>query len=62
MALPFPVAKTPALAFVAIYRLPVLEVALAITLGKLIKYTAYAFLASRFPRHFSRFYQPPARD
>jgi membrane protein YqaA with SNARE-associated domain len=56
MAVPFPVAKTPALAFVAIYRMPIIEVALAIGLGKLLKYAVYAFIVSRFPASFSRAY------
>jgi membrane protein YqaA with SNARE-associated domain len=56
MAVPFPVAKTPALAFVTIYRMPIVEVALAIGLGKLLKYVVYAFIVSRFPASFSRAY------
>ena len=56
MAVPFPVAKTPALAFVAIYRMPALEVGLAIGLGKLLKYTVYAFIVSRSPDYFSHLY------
>lgn len=39
MAVPLPIPKTPALAFVAIYRMPIYEVVLAIGLGKLLKYT-----------------------
>ena len=57
MAVPLPVLKTPALAFVAIYRMPVYEVVLAIGLGKLLKYTVYAYVVSRFPRYFFRWYQ-----
>lgn len=56
MAVPLPLPKTPALAFVAIYRMPVYEVALAIGFGKLLKYLLYAYFASRFPAHFSRLY------
>ncbi len=49
MALPLPLPKMPALAFVAIYRMPIYEVLLAIALGKLLKYTLYAYVVSRFP-------------
>jgi membrane protein YqaA with SNARE-associated domain len=56
MAVPLPVPKTPALAFVAIYRMPIYEVVLAIGLGKLLKYTLYAYVVSRFPRYFVRWY------
>lgn len=56
MAVPLPLPKTPALAFVAIYRMPVLEVALAIGFGKLLKYLLYAYVVSRFPAYFSRLY------
>jgi membrane protein YqaA with SNARE-associated domain len=56
MAVPLPVPKTPALAFVAIYRMPIYEVVLATGLGKLLKYTLYAFVVSRFPRYFVRWY------
>lgn len=56
MAVPLPVPKTPALVFVAIYRMPIYEVILAIGLGKLLKYTLYAYVVSRFPIYFVRFY------
>lgn len=56
MALPLPVPKTPALAFVAIYRMPIYEVILAIGLGKLLKYTLYAYVVSRFPTQVARWY------
>ena len=46
-ALPLPL--TPALMFAAVSRLPVTEVLLALWLGKLVKYTAYAWLTSSFP-------------
>lgn len=51
-ALPLPL--TPALIFAAISRLPVTEVLLALWLGKLLKYLAYAWLASAFPGHLLR--------
>lgn len=56
MAVPLPLPKTPALAFVAIYRMPIYEVVLAIGLGKLLKYTLYAYVVSRFPNYFVRWY------
>lgn len=56
MAVPLPIPKTPALAFVAIYRMPIYEVVLAIGLGKLLKYTLYAYVVSRFPRYFVHWY------
>ena len=56
MAVPLPVPKTPALAFVAIYRMPVYEIVLAIALGKLLKYTLYAYVVSRFPMLVARWY------
>lgn len=46
-ALPLPM--TPALMFAAISRLPVVEVVLALWIGKLAKYLVYAWLASTFP-------------
>lgn len=49
MALPLPVPKLPMLAVAGIYRLPVAEVFLVILVGKGIKYSAYAYLATRFP-------------
>lgn len=48
-ALPLPL--TPALMFAAISRLPVGEVLVALWLGKLLKYAAYAWFTSAFP-HF----------
>lgn len=56
MAFPLPVPKIPALAFAGIYRLPILEVLLAIGFGKALKYSAYAFLVSRFPDRFAGLY------
>lgn len=56
IALPFPIPKTPALAFVAIYRLPIYEVTLAIGLGELLRNVVYAYLVSRFPRRFADLY------
>ena len=44
-----PVPDTPALMFAGIYRLPVVEVLLALFLGKLIKYGVYAGLTAKFP-------------
>lgn len=44
-----PVPLTPALAFAAISRLPVVEVVTALWAGKLLKYMVYAWLASRSP-------------
>lgn len=49
-----PLPLTPALMFAGITRLPVVEVLLALWLGKLVKYLAYAWLASRFPEHAMR--------
>ena len=46
-ALPLPL--TPALMFAAVSRLPVAEVLLALWLGKLVKYMAYAWLTAAFP-------------
>ena len=56
IALPFPIPKTPALAFVAIYRLPIYEVMLAIGLGELLRNVVYAYYVSRFPRRFVHLY------
>lgn len=56
MAFPLPVPKVPALAFAGIYRLPIYEVLLAIGLGKLLKYTVYALIVSRFPERFADLY------
>lgn len=56
MALPLPIPKTPALAFVAIYRMPIYEAVLAIGLGKLLKYTLYAYVVSRFPLRLASWY------
>ena len=44
-----PVPLTPALAFAAISRLPVVEVVAALWAGKSLKYLVYAWLASRSP-------------
>jgi membrane protein YqaA with SNARE-associated domain len=49
MALPLPVPKLPALAFAGIYRLPIVEVGLAIWAGKILKYSAYSYGTVRFP-------------
>ena len=46
-ALPLPL--TPALMFAAVSRLPMAEVLLALWLGKLLKYTIYAWLTATFP-------------
>ena len=46
-ALPLPL--TPALMFAAVSRLPGGEVLLALWLGKLVKYTVYAWLTAAFP-------------
>ena len=62
MAVPVPIPKTPALAFVAIYRMPIYEVVLAIGLGKLLKYNVYALIVSRFPEHFVDLYGPLAEE
>ena len=62
MALPLAAIKTPALAFAGIYRMPIYEVLLAIGLGKLVKYTAYAFIASRFPNRFAHLYTAALPD
>jgi membrane protein YqaA with SNARE-associated domain len=47
-----PLPQTPALIFTAVSRLPPIEVFLALLLGKLLKYGAYAWLAATFPRWF----------
>lgn len=44
-----PLPLTPALMFAGISRLPIVEVVLALWIGKLAKYLVYAWLASRFP-------------
>lgn len=44
-----PLPLTPALMFAGISRLPIVEVIVALWLGKLAKYLLYAWLASRFP-------------
>lgn len=54
MALPLPVPKLTVLAAAGIYRLPVLDVVLAIVSGKLIKYFSYAYLSVRFPKLLQR--------
>ena len=51
-ALPLPL--TPALLFAGISPLPFAEVLLALWLGKLVKYAAYAWFACAFPEHFVR--------
>jgi uncharacterized membrane protein YdjX (TVP38/TMEM64 family) len=56
IASPSPIPKTPALAFVAIYRMPIYEVVLAIGLGELLRNVVYAYLVSRFPRRFVHLY------
>ena len=45
---------TPALMFAGISRLPIVEVVLALWIGKLAKYLVYAWLASRFPERALR--------
>ena len=50
-----PLPQTPAIAFAAITRLPVLEVLVALFAGKLLKYSIYAWLVARFPDHFVRY-------
>jgi membrane protein YqaA with SNARE-associated domain len=45
-----PLPLTPALMFAGISRLPIIEVVLALWIGKLAKYLVYAWLASRFPQ------------
>jgi membrane protein YqaA with SNARE-associated domain len=42
-----PLPQTPALMVTAIARLPVLEILLALFLGKLLKYSFYGWLAAR---------------
>lgn len=49
-----PLPLTPALMIASISSLPVAEVLLALWLGKLAKYTAYAWLASAFPSQVLR--------
>jgi hypothetical protein len=43
-------------------RLPILEVFVALLLGKLLKYGAYGFLAARFPGWFQNLIIKNARD
>lgn len=49
MALPLPVPKLPMLAVAGIDRLAIADVFVAILAVKIIKYSAYAYLAVRFP-------------
>ena len=49
-----PLPLTPVLMIASISRLPVMEVLLALWLGKLVKYTAYAWLVSAFPSQVLR--------
>jgi membrane protein YqaA with SNARE-associated domain len=49
-----PLPLTPALMFAGISRLPIVEVVLALWIGKLAKYLVYAWLASRFPERALR--------
>jgi hypothetical protein len=52
MAFPLTIPKVPALALASLYPLPPSAVFLAIWLGKVGKYTVYAFAAARFPHWF----------
>lgn len=52
-ASPFP--QMPALIFTAVTRLPVLEVFLALLVGKLLKYMVYGWVSARFPSLAIRF-------
>jgi membrane protein YqaA with SNARE-associated domain len=61
MAAPLPIPKVPALAIVAIYRMPIYEAVLAISLGKILKYSLYAYAVSRFPARVRRWYAVVAR-
>lgn len=54
MALPLPIPKLPMLALAGLYRLPIQEVVVAIWSGKLIKYTLYAYVVTRFPKTIRR--------
>lgn len=54
MALPLPIPKLPMLAVADLYRLPIQEVVIAIWSGKIIKYTLYAYVVTRFPRTIRR--------
>ena len=47
-----PLPQTPALMFAAMHALPLPQVVLALMLGKLIKYSTYAWLAACFPKPF----------
>ena len=49
-----PLPQTPALMFAAISRLPIVEVVLALWIGKLAKHLMYAWLVSRFPERALR--------
>lgn len=51
-----PVPLSPALIFSSIVRLPLVEVWLAVLLGKLLKYGLYAGLVARYPARFARLY------
>jgi membrane protein YqaA with SNARE-associated domain len=50
-----PLPQMPALIFTAITRLPLLEVYLALLVGKLMKYAVYGWIAARFPSLAMRF-------
>ncbi|MBR1135278.1 MAG: VTT domain-containing protein [Bradyrhizobium sp.] len=54
MALPLPIPKLPMLAVAGLHRLPIQEVVIAIWSGKIIKYTLYAYVVTRFPRTIHR--------
>jgi membrane protein YqaA with SNARE-associated domain len=57
-----PLPQTPALIFIAMLRLPVLEVFVALVLGKLLKYGIYGFLAAKFPDWFRHLTIESKRD
>jgi membrane protein YqaA with SNARE-associated domain len=49
-----PLPQTPALIFTAVSSLALVEVFFALFLGKLVKYSAYAWVAATFPGWFER--------
>lgn len=53
-----PLPQTPALIFTAVSGLPPVEVFLALFVGKLVKYSLYAWLAATFPGWFRRLVIP----
>ncbi len=51
-----PVPDTPVLIFAGISRLPVVEVLLALLVGKLAKYSIYSWIVATFPDRFAHYF------